>query len=139
MREPHDAGRPRPRALPLVLAALALTFGAFVVVALVRASNAASRGAGMEEIASPAPPRLPRGAFVLRWTPGPPGTSYDIRVTTPSKAPVASATGLPRAEYRVDPAALAAVPRGGRVLWSVTARRPQGRVVESRPFSTEVE
>ncbi len=139
MENPHRADRPRPRGVPLALAGLALALGLFVVVALVRASNTDSRGAGMEEIASPVPPRLPRGAFVLRWTPGPPGTLYDIRVQTPAFEPLATAANLPRAEYRVDAAALAAVPRGGRVLWSVTARRPAGRVVESRPFSTEVE
>jgi len=59
---------------------------------------------------------LARGAFVLRWTAGPEGTLYDVRVLSEKLEPVASSTGLERPEFQVPEEALAELESGSRVL-----------------------
>lgn len=87
----------------------------------------------------PAGTALPRGAFVLRWAAGPAGTTYDVHVMTEQLEPVAQASGLKQAEYRVGDARLARVAPGERVLWRVIAHLPDGRTVASRTFLTTLE
>jgi len=82
---------------------------------------------------------IARGEFVLRWTAGPEGTFYDIRVMGEALEPIARKDGLDRPEYRVPEEALAGLPSGSRVLWQVTARQPDGQRVESETFFTVVD
>jgi hypothetical protein len=82
---------------------------------------------------------LPRGAFVLRWTAGPEGTLYDVRVLSEELEPIASAKGLDRTEYQVPEEALAELASGSRVLWQVTAILPDAQRVESETFFAVVE
>jgi hypothetical protein len=82
---------------------------------------------------------LPREDFVLVWAEGPEGTLYDVLVTTASLDPVAQGAGLKVAEFRVAPEALADLPSGSTVLWQVTARLRDGRLVESESFFARVE
>jgi hypothetical protein len=77
---------------------------------------------------------LPRNEFVLRWTAGPEGTFYDIRVLGAQLEPLARAEGLDRPEYTVREKALAQLPPGTRILWQVTAHPPDGQPVESETF-----
>jgi hypothetical protein len=82
----------------------------------------------------PAGSSLPRGAFVLRWTAGPEGTIYDLRVTSEKLEPLARASGLERAQHQVPEGALTPLGAGQRIFWQVTAYLPDGRRVVSRTF-----
>lgn len=77
---------------------------------------------------------LPREAFRLRWSPGPPDARYQVRVTTEDLQLIAAASDLDRAEMLVNSADLAAVPAGARVLWQVEALLPGGDRVVSATF-----
>ncbi|HVQ30119.1 MAG TPA: zf-HC2 domain-containing protein [Vicinamibacteria bacterium] len=77
-----------------------------------------------------------RSAFRLRWSPGPMGTRYDVRVTTESLDPVASAQGLTEASFLVAEPLLASLPAGSRLLWQVQMRRPEGNRQDSPTFAT---
>jgi hypothetical protein len=81
---------------------------------------------------------LPREDFRLRWSPGPPGSRYDVSVTTESLESVVDARGLAEASYAVPPSALSAVPADGRVLWRVEVALPGGERTASRTFVTRV-
>lgn len=88
---------------------------------------------------------LPAGACVsrrdcvLRWTAGPPGTRYDISLSTEDLDSLGGAAGLTSPQFRVDPANLKNLPAGARILWRVTAHIPDGRVISSRTFTTRLE
>ncbi len=82
---------------------------------------------------------LPRDAFRLQWTPGPPGSRYRIRVTTEDLTVLVTADELTAPEYMVDASALAPVPAAGRVLWQVEVNLPDGQRIASRTFSTRVQ
>ena len=77
---------------------------------------------------------LPRERFVLRWTPGPEGSTYDLRVTTERLALLARVQRLDRAAFQVPSESLRDVASGGRVLWQVTAHLPDGRRTDSQTF-----
>ena len=74
---------------------------------------------------------LPRDGFVLRWAGGPDGARYDVVVTTPGLDVIADVRDLERPEYRVDPARLASLASGTRLLWRVVAHAPDGSTVSS--------
>lgn len=82
---------------------------------------------------------LPRGKFILRWTAGPEGTTFDIRVTTERLALLACSRGLDRPEFWVPKEALDPIPPGSRVFWQVTAYLPDGHRSDSATFVTLVE
>jgi hypothetical protein len=82
---------------------------------------------------------LSRASFVLRWSEGPKGSTYEVHVTTELLDPLIHASGLRVAEYQVDASKLARVAAGERVLWRVIAHLPDGRSVASRTFVTTVE
>jgi hypothetical protein len=82
---------------------------------------------------------LPRNEFRLRWTPGPPDTRYQVRVTTEDLQVLTSAADLPAPEYVVSEETLASVPSGNRVLWQVDARLPGGERLSSATFTTRVQ
>ena len=82
---------------------------------------------------------MPRIDRVLRWTAGPEGTTYGLRLTTEDLAPLVEVLRLEQPEYRVDPRVLEGIPQGDAVLWRVTAHLPDGRRVASRTFTTPLE
>jgi hypothetical protein len=82
---------------------------------------------------------LPRDQFRLRWTPGPPDTRYQVRVTTEDLQVLTVAADLPAAEVVVARDSLSPVASGGRVLWQVTARLSGGRTITSATFVTRVQ
>jgi putative zinc finger protein len=77
---------------------------------------------------------LPREDCRLRWSAGPAGSRYDLRVTTESLQLVATAQGLSEPSYRVPEAALSALPPGSRLLWRVEVVLPDGSREDSPTF-----
>lgn len=82
---------------------------------------------------------LPRNEFRLRWTPGPPDTRYQVRVTTEDLQVLTIAADLPVAEFVAPSDTLAPVASGNRVLWQVDARLPGGERISSSTFTTRVQ
>ncbi|HVN75725.1 MAG TPA: hypothetical protein VMT19_05360 [Thermoanaerobaculaceae bacterium] len=122
-------------------AALVVAAGLALQLRSVHREGAAEfRGQEGDWIASlvPEAEALPRGRCVLRWTPGPKGTVFDIRVATEDLTPVARSIGESRAEFLVPPDALSRVPSGARIVWQVTAHLPDGSKADSRSFTTAI-
>ena len=138
------ASPPATRWAPRWMAAAAvLVLGATIaVVSLLNREPGdefrASSGVVLESLL-PAEAALPRAAFRLRWTPGPGGSRYQVRVTTEDLRVLATAADLMTPEFAVDPAVLADLPGGARVLWQVDASLPNGDRVTSPTFVTRVE
>ena len=82
---------------------------------------------------------LPRDQFRLRWTPGPPDTRYQVRVTTEDLQVLNVAADLAVAEVVIPGDSLSSVASGGRVLWQVNARLPGGGTISSATFVTRVQ
>lgn len=82
---------------------------------------------------------LSRNEFRLRWTPGPPDTRYQVRVTTEDLQVLTIAADLAAAEYVVPGERLASVASGNRVLWQVDATLPGGERVSSATFTARVQ
>jgi hypothetical protein len=82
---------------------------------------------------------LPRDAFRLRWTPGPPDTRYQVTVTTEDLRVLATIQGLTVPELTVDGRRLSDVAPGARVLWQVMAALPGGESVASQTFVARVQ
>jgi len=69
---------------------------------------------------------LPKTACLLKWTPGPAGTRYTVRVSTEKFEQISLVEGLEAAEYLVPTAALEKLKPGARLLWQVQAFPPKG-------------
>ena len=82
---------------------------------------------------------LPRDQFVLRWSAGPPGTTYLVRLSTADLAPVLFRSDIESAELAVPSSALANVKAGEELLWQVEAQLPDGRRVVSQTYPVRVE
>ena len=82
---------------------------------------------------------LPREAFTLRWTAGPAGARYHVRVTTEDLRLLTTVTELTAAELLVPAETFATVPPGTRVLWQVDAALPEGQTVSSETFVARVD
>lgn len=81
---------------------------------------------------------VPRAAAVLRWK-GPPGTTYDLRITSEDLLHVHTATGLKEGEYRLPAELLESLPPAAKVLWQVEAHLPDGRTARSETFVMKLE
>jgi hypothetical protein len=81
---------------------------------------------------------LPRGEFRLRWTPGPEGSRYQIRVTTDELRVLATAADLADAELVVAPDALRSLPDGATVFWQVDVSLPTSERIASPTFAVRV-
>jgi hypothetical protein len=82
---------------------------------------------------------LPRDAFRLRWTPGPPEARYLVRVTTDDLQVLTVAADLTMPELVIGPEVLSRVAPGARVLWQVEVTLPGGERISSQTFTTRVE
>lgn len=82
---------------------------------------------------------LSRNEFRLRWSPGPPDTRYQVRVTTEDLQMLMVAADLGAAEFVVPAETLASVASGNRVLWQVDARLPGGERISSATFTARVQ
>ena len=82
---------------------------------------------------------LPRTGCVLRWSPGPEGTTYNLQVATERLEKISEARGLTSAAYQVPPQALGSLPSGAKLLWRVEAVAPDGARATSATFVSRVE
>lgn len=86
----------------------------------------------------PAGTVLARDAFALKWSPGPAGSRYLVRVTTDDLRVLATVADVNTPEVTIPAAALASVAAGSRVLWQVVTTLPSGQTVSSRTFVVRV-
>lgn len=78
---------------------------------------------------------LSRREAMLRWSAGPPGSRYEVRVLTREAREVVVETGLESPAYRIPPSALAGVPGDTVLYWQVKTLRPDGTSGVSKTFS----
>ena len=83
--------------------------------------------------------RLPRDQFVLRWSAGPPGTTYVVRLSTADLATLLVESDIAVTELVVPSSVLANVKAGDELLWQVEAKLPDGRRVASQTNVVRVE
>jgi hypothetical protein len=81
---------------------------------------------------------LPREQAGLRWSAGPPGSRYEIRVLTREAREIAVEIGLTAPEYRIPPPALADLAAGTVLYWQVKTLRPDGTSALSKTFSVRL-
>lgn len=79
---------------------------------------------------------LARDACVLRWTTDVDAVRFSISVTTSDLSPVSQADDLSEPSYRVPTGDLSKHPGAKRIMWRVTAERPDGTYVSSATFVT---
>jgi hypothetical protein len=97
------------------------------------------------DVASPLAPRslvaskLPRDRFLLRWSAGPQGSTYTVRLSTADLVPLLLKQDLTTAELLVPPKVLAGVASGDPLLWQVEVRLPNGQRVESNTYAVTVD
>ena len=99
------------------------------------------RNADRYVVTSLVPPQatLPRDAFLLRWTAGPAGSRYHLRVTTEDLKILTTVSDLPTPEFVVPGDRLAALPSGSQVFWQVDVVLPAGDRVSSQTFAVTVQ
>jgi hypothetical protein len=136
--------RPAWRSAPWLAAAAAVLLIAASVVFVSRRDQSGDttfRDPGRPAIASlvPTDRALPKGAFQLRWSPGPQDSRYQVRVTTEDLRLLTTVADLTRPEVVIDPARLADVPPGSRILWQVEVTLPSGERVSSPTFVARVQ
>jgi hypothetical protein len=83
-------------------------------------------------------PGVPPAQPVLRWT-GIDGARYRVRVLTPELELLEESAESPALEHAIGAAALQRVPPGGRIVWQVEARLPEGGTVMSPTFNARIE
>lgn len=81
---------------------------------------------------------LSRDRADLRWTPGRPGSRYEVRVLTAEGAEIAVESDLEAPSYRIPSSALAGVPAGTVLYWQVKALHPDGKSSASRTFEVRL-
>lgn len=125
----------------ILLASAATVFVAIGLVGYFRPHSAgptppAYREASSRSIESLLPDNatVSRTRCVLRWSPGPAGSRYDVRVATDDLTLVESARNLEKTEHQVPAEALAAFPAGMRLVWQVEAILPDGARLRSPAF-----
>ena len=90
------------------------------------------------ELANPLAPvsllagNLTRERFLLRWSPGPRGSIYTLRLTTADLVPLLVQQDLTRPELLVPSTVLGGVVSGEQLLWQVEVRLPNGQRVASK-------
>jgi hypothetical protein len=82
---------------------------------------------------------LARDRFLLRWSPGPQGSTYLLRLTTTDLTPLLVQQDLTRAEFIVPSAALANVESGEQLLWQVEVQLPDGQRIASETYIVTLE
>jgi len=139
--------RAGPPVLRWIPAAAILAAAVLVVVVLApwpreeRPAPPALRSVEYETIESLVPDgsALPADRFVLRWSSGPDGARYAIRVTDRRLDHLADAASLDRPEYTVPESALAGLAPGSLVLWQVETILPDGTRLASMTFAARLE
>lgn len=78
--------------------------------------------------------RLARDRFLLRWSPGPAGSTYTVRLSTADLSVLLSQENLESSELLVPDAVLESVRPGEQLLWQVEVRLPDGERINSATF-----
>ncbi len=78
--------------------------------------------------------RLSRNSAVLRWSPGPEGSTYAVRLTTADLVLVLERQDITGVELAVPAAVLEKLPPGEQLLWQVEVRLPNGQRVTSQTY-----
>lgn len=122
-------------------AAAAIAAGLLVAVNVYRDSGPQEptyRNAEQTDVRSllPEGTALPRQGAVLRWSPVPGATSYDVQVSTEDLQVVATAQGQTATEYRIPESGLQNLAPGTNLLWQVDAVFPDGTRQSSPTFTT---
>jgi hypothetical protein len=123
------------------LAALAaVLLLAVLVPRLWQSGPAPYRGGESREILSKVPEGsvLPRDRAVLRWSAGPPGSRYEVRVLTAQGREIAVEPDLEAPEYLIPPSALRDLPAGTVLYWQVKILTPGGKSTVSKTFSARL-
>ena len=81
----------------------------------------------------------PRGNMFFGWKATPGAESYELLVTTSDLVIVANPKNLTTIQYQVPASALADLPAGARLFWSVTAVFPDGSRQQSQTLTTTLE
>jgi hypothetical protein len=117
-----------------------ITVGLFVQRArLAREETFRDPGHYLLEALVQADSTLPRDAFRLRWTPGPQGSRYQVRVTTEDLRILTTVSDLSVPELVVSRDLLSNVASGARVFWQVDVTLPGGETVSSQTFVVRVQ
>ena len=90
------------------------------------------------ESVTPGDAAMPRDEFRLRWSPGPVGSRYQVRVTTDALQVLATVADLTEPEVTIDRAALDGLTPGTRVFWQVEAALPTGERTASETFAARL-
>ena len=139
--EPETAANGSRWGFAVLGAALAAGIvGVIVLRPLVEAPDAdVIRGELAVPIRSDTPDAVPRSAAELRWTAGPEGTVYDVRVLDEQLQPVAEAVGLEVPHWTIPAERLQQLPAPTSLQWRVTARTPEGRRLSSPTWAVRIE
>lgn len=78
--------------------------------------------------------RLPRGRFLLQWSPGPAGSTYAVRLSTASLVVLLAREDIGVTELLIPSAVLANVRSGEQLFWQVDARLPDGSRLTSGTY-----
>ena len=78
--------------------------------------------------------KLSRNSAVLRWSPGPEGCTYAVRLTTADLIPVFEKQDITSEELAVPAAMLEKLPSGEQLLWQVEVRLPNGQRIASETY-----
>jgi hypothetical protein len=78
--------------------------------------------------------RLSRNSAVLRWSPGPEGSTYAVSLTTADLVPVLEKQDITSVELVVPAAMLEKIPSGEQLLWQVEVRLPTGQRIASQTY-----
>lgn len=122
-----------------IAASLVLSFGLAAYVTLRDASPGYRSGNDSTAPVSQVAERLPRDRFLLKWSDGPSGSTYAVRLSTENLALLFTQQDLVRPELLVPAAALERTQPGERLLWQVEARLPDGRRISSETFIVTLE
>jgi hypothetical protein len=136
LRRPWARWRPVVTVAGTLAAVLVL---AVLVPGLWQSKPGPYRGGQNQEIRSlTGEAALPRDQTELRWTPGPPGSRYEVRVLTRDGAEIAVEPDLEASRYRIPPAALAGVPAGTVLYWQVKVLPPDWKSSASKTFEVRL-
>lgn len=142
-----DSSRARRRAvrwLPLAAAAalvfVLISVGLYLIPPTQQSTTPVFRAGPTLDIRSlvPEDEPMPRAGLRLRWTPGPEGSLYTVRIRSEEFAPLVTAEGLSSPEYLVPDDRLLDL-ESDRFLWQVVVFPPEGGQSTSSTFFVRVE
>jgi hypothetical protein len=133
----HRVGSAPARRLPARAAALAASVLLAAGIGTWFALPGGQQAPGYRDSVDPLAPvartsgSLSRDAFSLEWSPGPPDSTYSVRLTTADLTVLLERHGVAGSTLLVPPSVLAATKSGERLLWQVEIHLPDGRRIPS--------